>query len=88
MRPLQPPGAQQAGITGTYPTGLDAERLRERRRRFVNAAIAMLRRAAVDGFKDAARLRGDAGFDPIRSDPGFRAVLGEIGFPAVLFASR
>jgi hypothetical protein len=80
--------AQKAGITGTYPTGLDAERLRKRRRRFVDGAIAMLHQAAVDGFKDSARLRGVSTFDPIRSDPGFRAVLADIGFPADPFASR
>jgi hypothetical protein len=80
--------AQQAGITGTYPTGLDAKRLPERRRRFVDGAIAMLHQAAVDGFKDAARLRGDSRFDPIRPDPRFTEVLSDIGFPANPFASR
>jgi tRNA A-37 threonylcarbamoyl transferase component Bud32/tetratricopeptide (TPR) repeat protein len=80
--------AQKAGFTGTYPTGLDAEGLRERRRRFVAGAIDMLQQAAVDGFKDQRRLHGDSTFDPMRSDPGFRAVLSDIAFPADPFAAR
>jgi hypothetical protein len=42
----------------------------------------------LDGFKHAARLRGDSKFVPIRFDPGFRAVRADIAFPADPFASR
>jgi hypothetical protein len=80
--------AEKAGYVGTYPTALDSEQLRKRRRRFVDGEIAMLYQAAVDGFKDSDRLRGDSKFDPIRSDPGFRVVLADITFPADPFAAR
>jgi hypothetical protein len=80
--------ARSAGITGTYPTGLDAERLRERRRRFIAGAIAMLRQAVAEGFRDAVRIRGDSGLDPVRSDPGFRSILADLEFPADPFAPR
>jgi eukaryotic-like serine/threonine-protein kinase len=80
--------ARNAGIISTYPTKLNAEQLRERRRRFVDGAIAMLRQAVADGFQDAARLRGDAAFDPIRSGPGFVAILADLDFPAEAFATR
>jgi hypothetical protein len=80
--------AERAGITGTYPTALDAGQLRERRRRFVDGAIAMLHLAAVDGFRDAGRLRGDPKFVPIRRDPEFAAILADVQFPADPFASR
>ena len=45
---------RNAGLTGTYPTRLNAHQLSERRRRFVADAVAMLRQAVADGFKDAA----------------------------------
>jgi hypothetical protein len=48
----------------------------------------MLHQAALDAFKDAARLRGDPQFDPIRFEAGFRAVQADIGFPAVPLAWR
>ena len=78
---------RQARITGTYPTRLDAGRLRERRRRFVAGAVALLRQAILEGFRDAARIRGDSKLDPIRREPEFGAILADLEFPAEAFAT-
>jgi eukaryotic-like serine/threonine-protein kinase len=80
--------ARNAGLTGKIPNKLSAQQLQERRRRFVAGAVAMLRQAVADGFKDVARLRGESTFDSIRSDPDFRAILADLEFPADPFASR
>jgi eukaryotic-like serine/threonine-protein kinase len=74
--------AGDAGTTGAYPTRRNAEQDRQRRRRFVAAAVDMLRRAVAAGFKDVARLRGDSAFDAIRSEHAFTLVLADIAFPA------
>ncbi|HKI21273.1 MAG TPA: hypothetical protein VKA15_25490, partial [Isosphaeraceae bacterium] len=79
--------ARDASLTGKLPTRLSADQLQKRRRRFVAGAIAMLRQAAADGFKDVARLRRESKFESIRSNPGFTAILADIDFPAQPFAS-
>jgi Protein kinase domain len=79
--------ARSAGLTGKLPTRLNAEQLAKRRNRFVAGAIAMLRQAAADGYKDAAHLKKELIFDPMRSDPQFRAIAADIEFPAQPFAS-
>jgi tetratricopeptide (TPR) repeat protein len=78
--------ARNAGFTGKLPTRLNPRQLDERRRRFVASALAMLRQAAADGFKDAARLRGEPTFEPIRSHPEFAAIKADIEFPAQPFS--
>ena len=45
----------------------------------------MLRQAADDGFKDAARIRAESTFKAIRSAPEFRAILADVEFPAHAF---
>ncbi len=79
---------KNAALTDRLPTKLSADQLRKRRSRFVAGAVAMLRQAADDGFKDAARLKKESTFDPLRSDPGFRAIVADIEFPAQPFESR
>jgi hypothetical protein len=79
--------ARSAGLTGKLPTRLNAEQLAKRRNRFVAGAIAMLRQAAADGYKDAAHLKKELIFDQMRSDPQFRAIAADIEFPAQPFAS-
>ncbi len=79
--------ARDAGLTGKLPNRLNAGQLEKRRARFVGGAIAILRQAAADGFKDAARMRKESTFDAIRSDPGFRAVAADVEFPAQPFAA-
>ncbi len=80
--------AELARTTGTYPTRLDARQLAERRRRFVAAAVAMIRQAVADGFRDSARLRADSGLDAIRTDPDFQAILADLDFPTEAFTTR
>ncbi|MGO9469832.1 MAG: protein kinase domain-containing protein [Isosphaeraceae bacterium] len=80
--------AKNATLTGKLPTKLSADQLHERRRRFVAGAVAMLRQAAANGFKDAARLRRESTFESIRSNPDFAAILADIEFPAQPFASH
>ncbi len=79
--------ARSAELTDTYSIGLNAKGLRERKRRFVDAAIAMLRQAVADGFKDARRIAGDSRLSPIRPEPGFRAILADLEFPVEVFAT-
>ncbi len=78
--------AQNANLTGKLPTKLTADRLDERRRRLEAGAVAMLRQAAADGFKDAARLRAESTFAPIRCHPDFAAIVADIEFPARPFS--
>ncbi len=80
--------ARNAALTSNLPTRLSADQLQMRRRRFVAGAIAMLRQAAADGFKDAARLKKEAKLDLLRSVPDFRAIAADIAFPAQPFVSR
>jgi hypothetical protein len=65
---------------------LTRDQLAERRRRFEAGAITMLRQAADDGFKDAARLRRESALQPIRSHPDFAAILADIEFPLQPFS--
>jgi hypothetical protein len=78
--------AQNARLTGKLPTKLAADQLQDRRRRFEAGALDMLRQAAADGFKDAARLRSESAFEAIRSYPEFQAILVDIEFPAQPFS--
>ena len=80
--------ARDAALTGKMPTRLSVDQLQRRRQRFAAGAIALLRQAADDGFKDAARLKKEPTFDPIRSDPNFRVIVADIEFPAQPFAAR
>jgi len=80
--------ANHATLTGKLPTKLSADQLRKRRGRFVAGAVAMLRQAAADGFKDAARLRREPTFESIRFNAGFAAILADIEFPAQPFVSH
>src|SRR6185312_4836098 len=48
--------AANAGLTGTYPTRLDARRLDERRQRLARRAVVLVHQAIDEGFRDAARL--------------------------------
>jgi hypothetical protein len=80
--------ARDADLTAKLPNRLNADQLDKRRRRFVAGAIAMLRQAAADGFKDAARMRNESTFDAIRSDPAFRAVAADVEFPRQPFEAR
>ena len=79
--------AENARLTGKLPTRLNAGQLHERRRRFVAGAVAMLRLAAADGFKDAGRVRRESTFQSILSDPEFAAVLADLEFPAQPFSA-
>ena len=78
--------ARNAGFTGKLPNRLTTQQLQKRRRRFEDGAIAMLRQAAADGFKDVARLRGESTFEPLRAHPDFAAILADIAFPAQPFS--
>ena len=78
--------ARNAGLTAKLRTRLNSRQLDERRRRFEANAIAMLRQAAADGFKDAARLRGESTFETLRSHPEFTAILADVAFPAQPFS--
>jgi hypothetical protein len=78
--------ARNAGITGTLPTRLNSRQLDIRRRQFEVSGIAMLRQAAAVGFKDGARMRREATFEPIRSLPDFAAIRADIEFPEQPFS--
>jgi hypothetical protein len=52
------------------------------RRRHASDAIAMIRDAVDDGFKDTRQLRNDPRLAPIRSDPDFQAIVADLEFPA------
>jgi Protein kinase domain len=78
--------ARSAGLVGRYPTRLDARQRDDRRRQFAADAVAMLRQAEAEGFRDATRLRQESQFDPIRADAAFRAILDGLEFPVDPFA--
>lgn len=80
--------ARNAGLTGKLPTRLNPDQLEKRRLRFVAGAVATLRQAAADGFKDAARLKKEVTFDSTRSDCDFGVVVADIEFPAQAFATQ
>ena len=80
--------AQNAALTGKFPTKLKCGPAPRHRRRFEADAVAMLRQAADDGFKDAARLRGESSFGTVPFPPDFAAILADIEFPAQPFESR
>ncbi len=80
--------ARNAGLTGKLPTRLNPDQLEKRRLRFVAGAVATLRQAAADGFKDAARLKKEATFDSTRSDSDFGVIVADIEFPAQAFAAQ
>ena len=52
----------------------------------LDAAISLLRRAAVSGYRDTTGLDADAAFDPVRSRPDFQLLLLDIVFPAEALA--
>ena len=65
--------ADNARLTGTYPTRLDARRLEERRRTFVRRAVGLIRQAVAEGFPMPRRLRIRPSW---RSSPTARIPLG------------
>ena len=78
--------AQSAELTGKLPTRLNADQLRNRRRRFVASAVTMLGLAVARGFKDAGRLRREPTFQSFRSEPNFAAIVADIEFPLQAFS--
>jgi tetratricopeptide (TPR) repeat protein len=80
--------AHKASLTGKLPNQLSNAQLQRRRDRYRRGALAMLRQAATEGFKDAARLKKEPAFDAIRSDPDFRAIAADVEFPAQAFFAR
>jgi tetratricopeptide (TPR) repeat protein len=70
--------AENARLTGTYPTRLDARRLQERRNAFHRRGVALIRRGIDEGFRDAARLRNTPELASLRDDPEFRAVVASL----------
>ena len=78
--------ARNPGLVGRYPTRLDVRQLDDRRRQFAADAVAMLRQAVAEGFRDATRLRTESQFDPIRADTAFSAILADLEFPVDPFA--
>jgi hypothetical protein len=56
------------------------------RRRFLRDAVAMVREAVADGFKDVGRLHSERLLAPLRSHPEFRALVRDLEFPADPFA--
>jgi hypothetical protein len=49
-------------------------------------AMATLRRAVAEGFRDLNTLRKDEDLDPLRSRPDFQALLLDLAFPDEPFA--
>jgi len=78
--------ATRIGPIGLLPTKLDRDQLQARRRRFGDDALAMLREAVADGFKDGKRLRSEPAFASIRSTREFQAILSGLEFPPDPFA--
>ena len=78
--------ARMLGPIDDLPTKLAPRVLEIRRRGIVDDTIAMLREAAADGFKDAARLRDEPAFARICSNTEFQALVYDMQFPANPFA--
>jgi tetratricopeptide (TPR) repeat protein len=79
--------AWSCGLVGKLPTKLDARRLASQRTQLAAEAIAMLREAVADGFRDVGKLRKEPDFDSIRSLPGIQAIIDDLEFPAEPFAT-
>jgi hypothetical protein len=78
--------AQSARLTGKLPTKLSSVQLDRRRRQFADGAIAILRQAVAEGFKDAGRFHREAAFEAIQSHPDFAVIRSDIEFPSQPFA--
>ncbi len=78
--------ARMLGPIDRLPSKLDAYRRGVLRQAIVDDTIDMLREAVADGFKDAARLRGEAAFAPLRSDANFQAIVSGLELPTNVFA--
>jgi hypothetical protein len=77
-----------ARFLGKWPTKLSPVQLGTRRRRYEEEAVAMLREAVADGFKDIGRVRNESLFTSFRSDPEFRAIMLDLQFPNDPIAPR
>ena len=83
--------ADTAREVGTYPTRLDAAKLRLRRERLLHRAVRLIEQAIDAGFRDAAKLHRDPMLAILADDPGFRAIAASLDdrvFPADPFATR
>jgi hypothetical protein len=74
--------AKRSEAVGLFPTRLDSHQLQARRRRFLADAIAMLREAVADGYKNAKKVRDEPAFAPIRSTPEFQVIVCDLQFPS------
>jgi hypothetical protein len=83
--------ADTARSTGTYPTRVDATRVRARREQLLRRAVSLIERAIAEGFGDAAKLHRTALLAVVADDPEYRSVVAALDdrvFPAEPFASR
>ncbi len=74
--------ARGAGLVGRVPTKLGSQQIEGRRAHLASEAIAMLREAAADGFRDARRVRNEPAFERLRSRMDFQTLLMDLEFPA------
>jgi hypothetical protein len=58
--------------------GLSAARREETARGYADRAVALLREAVAQGYRDAAALHKDARLDALRSRDDFRRLLAEL----------
>jgi len=55
-----------------------AERDKERAQNYADRAVAALRQAVQNGYKDLAHMKQDKDLDPVRSHPEFQKLLREL----------
>jgi hypothetical protein len=55
-----------------------AERDKERAQNYADRAMAALRQAVQNGYKDCAHMKKDTDLDPLRSHPEFQKLLKEL----------
>ena len=51
---------------------------KERAQAYTDRALATLRRAVQNGYRDIAQMKKDTDLDPVRSRPDFQALLKEV----------
>ncbi len=74
--------ARLGGIAGAAGSGLPASEGPAE----LDRAMALLRRAAENGYGNVSEMRRDPDLDPLRGRPDFQAMMADLAFPAQPFA--